>query len=335
MSSRRRQGKAEARWGWSGVAPVAAVQLSASDIDLRALLPDHRSPIEEIVVALSDLGGRYQRYVHQDEFGPTRAERMAALRWLRNRLELLLSRLHGLPEDIRLRLSDQLAGSAEPDVDNLQAYRNDVTAVQQIGEAAVEVERLLHTAPTTPDAALMAELSGTAQATAELLSALDTTTAGAIAIDSDRPALEIGADGDIDLINVAAVSARIKRLRDRVELVLTRLERRRGRERCESLRWLVWQLCDLYHRETGRPVTSSAVVDYLYKGAPQSPVGKFRLAAAEASCPPQSGCATPISPPAQRRVHREWLGGPVYFAMREYVALHRGSGRRRGRKPVE
>jgi hypothetical protein len=82
-------------------------------------------------------------------------------------------------------------------------------------------------------------------------------------------------------------------------------------------------------------VTSSAVVDYLYKGAPQSPAGKFVLAAAEASCQPRSGCATPISPAAQRRVHREWLGGPVYFAMREYVALHRGSGRRRGRKPVK
>jgi hypothetical protein len=132
MSSRRQQGKAEPRWGWSGFAPVAAVQLSASDIDLRALLPDHRSPIEEIVLALRDLGGRYQRYAHQDELGPTRAERMAVLRWLRNRLELLLSRLHGLPEDIRLRLSDQLALSAEPDIDNLQEYRSDVTAVQQI-----------------------------------------------------------------------------------------------------------------------------------------------------------------------------------------------------------
>jgi hypothetical protein len=43
---------------------------------------------------------------HQDELGPTRAERMAALRWLRNRLELLRSRLHGLPEDIR-RLSSE------------------------------------------------------------------------------------------------------------------------------------------------------------------------------------------------------------------------------------
>jgi hypothetical protein len=325
MSSRRRHGKAEARWGWSGVAPVAAVQLSASDIDLRALLPDHRSPIEEIVVALRDLGGRYQRYVHQDEFGPTRAERMAALRWLRNRLELLLSRLHGLPEDIRLRLSDQLAVSAEPDVDNLQAYRNDVTAVQQIGEAAVEVERLLHTAPTTRDAALMAELSGAAQATAELLSALDTTTAGAIAIDSDRPALEIGADVDIDPFDFATISARIERLRYRVELVLARLEKRGGPERCESLRWLVWQLCDLYHRETGRPVTSSPVVDYLYKGIPQSPAGKFVLAAAEALRPPAAWVQDPDDRAAQRRGRRECLGGPVYFAMRDYVALHRSS----------
>ena len=29
---------------------------------------------------LRDLGGRYHRYLHQDEFGPSRAERMAALR---------------------------------------------------------------------------------------------------------------------------------------------------------------------------------------------------------------------------------------------------------------
>jgi hypothetical protein len=117
--------------------------------------------------------------------------------------------------------------------------------------------------------------------------------------------------------------------------VLTRLEQRRGPERCESLRWLVCQLCDLYHRETGRPVTSSAVFDYLYEGAPQSPAGKFVLAAAKASCPPRAGCATPISAVAQRHVDREWLGRPVYFAMREYVALHRGSKRRRGRKPVK
>jgi len=98
---RRRQGTDEPRWGWSGVAPLAAAELSASDIDLGVLLPGHRSPIEQIVLELRDLGGRYHRYLHQDEFGPTRAERMAALRLLLDQLDLLLSRLNGLPRYLR------------------------------------------------------------------------------------------------------------------------------------------------------------------------------------------------------------------------------------------
>jgi hypothetical protein len=132
------------------------VQLSARDLGLRALLPGHRSPIEEIVLALRALGERYQRYLHQDHFGPSRAERVAALRQLGNRLELLLSRLHRLPADLRMRLSEQLARDAtlvERDVDNFQAYRSDVAAVQQIGEAALEIERIVRTSPITCEAA--------------------------------------------------------------------------------------------------------------------------------------------------------------------------------------
>jgi hypothetical protein len=53
-----------------------------------------------------------------------------------------------------------------------------------------------------------------------LLNVLDTTTAGAVAIDSDCPALEIGVDVDIDLTHVTTASARIERLRHRVEQVL-------------------------------------------------------------------------------------------------------------------
>ena len=325
MSSTRRQGKAEPRWCWSGVAPVAAGRLSASDIDLHILLPDHRSPIEEIVLALRALGGRYQRYLNQDDFGPTRAERMAALRQLRNRLELLLSRLHRLPVDLRLRLSEQLARDAtpvEPDIDNFQAYRSDVAAVQQIGEAALEIERIVHMPPTAHDAALMVGLSVAAQETAGLLNVLDTTTAGAVAIDSDCPALEIGVDVDIESIDVATASTRIERLRHRVERVLMGLEQRHRPERHESLRWLVWQPCDLYHRETGRRVTNSAddvsrcnFSGTRYTGTPQSPAGRFVLAAVKFLQPSEA------------------LPRAVLFAMREYVALHRGCGRRRGRKP--
>jgi hypothetical protein len=327
MSSTRRQGKAEPRWCWSGVAPVAAVRLSASEIDLRILLPDNRSPIEEIVLALGDLGGRYQRYLHQDEFGPSRAERMAALRQLRDLLELLLSRLHRLPVDLRLRLSEQLARDAtpvEPDIDNFQAFRSDVAAVQQIGEAALEIERIVHMPPTAHEAALIAELNGAALRIAELLCVLDTTTEGAVAIDSDCPALEIGVEVDIDLIDVTTASARIERLRHRVERVLVGLEQRHGPERHESLRWLVWELCDLYHRETGRRVTNSAddasrcnFSGTRYTGTPQSPAGRFVLAAVKILQP------------------LEALPRAVLFAMREYVARHRDAGRRRGRKPAK
>ena len=82
----KRQGRAAPRWGWSGVAPLTAVPLSASDIDLRDLLPSHHSPIAQLVLVLRDLGEKYHRYLHQDELGPTRAEWMAALRSLLDQL---------------------------------------------------------------------------------------------------------------------------------------------------------------------------------------------------------------------------------------------------------
>jgi hypothetical protein len=220
-------------------------------------------------------------------------------------------------------LSEQLACEATPieaDIDKFQAYRNDVAAVQRIAEAALEIERNVRTSLAC-EAALTVGLSVAAQETAGLLSVLDTTTAGAVAIDSDCPALEIGADVDIDLIHVTTALARIERLRHRVEQVLVGLERRHGPERYESLRWLVWELCDLYHRETGRPVTNSG--DHVsrcnasgtrYTGTPQSPAGRFVLAV--------------VTSLRLSRAHPR----AVLFAMREYVARHPDAGRR-GRKP--
>jgi len=143
---------------------------------------------------------------------------MAALRSLLEQFDLLTSRLHELPGDRQVQLSHHLAHCAysdEPVPDNFQAYRGDVAVVQQIAEAAVGVERILHAAPIRRDRELTARLSDAAQATAELLSALDTTTAGTIAVDTDCPTLAIGADIDIDLIELATVTARIERLRYR------------------------------------------------------------------------------------------------------------------------
>src|SRR5262249_28839654 len=114
MPVKRRRGEAEPRSGWSGAAPLPPAPLSAWDTDLEALLPSHHSPIEQIVLELRDLGRRYHRYLHQDELGPTRAERMAALRSVLDQLDLLLSRLNGLPGHLRLWLSTQLVSRLGP-----------------------------------------------------------------------------------------------------------------------------------------------------------------------------------------------------------------------------
>jgi hypothetical protein len=311
--------------------------LSASDIDLEALLPGHHSPIEQIVLELRDLGGRYRRYLHQDEFGPTRAERMAALRLLLDQLDLLMSRLNGLPGYLRLRLSQQLAsrcGSVERDIDKFEAHRNDDEAVRQVGEAATDEVPMMHATSMTSDAELIDDIRVAAENAGQLLSALDTTTAGVVVLDTELPPLKIAQNDEDDVIGFAIACARIGRLRRRVEEALASLERRRGPERFESLPWLVWQLCELYHRETGQPVTNSALSQGKFTSRPQSPAGRFVLAVAAALQPSESW----------RREHNHWVGDKrarvlskggleraVYYAMREYVAAKSLSTGRRGR----
>lgn len=338
MLAGRRRGTAKPRWRWSGVAPLTAARLSARDIDLGVLLPGHQSPIDQVMLALRDLGGKYHRYLHQDEFGPIRAERMAALRLLLDQLALLLSRLNGLPEHLCLLLSNQLAANPNPlsgcDTDNFEAHRNDEEAVQLVGEVAVDVRRQLPaSASRAPE--LMDELCGTAERTVQLLCALDTTTASAVAIDAELPRLEIEGGTGSDLIGFSVVCARIERLRRRAELTLARLVRQKGPERSESLRWLVWQLCDLYNHETGQPVTSSAMADYFYTATPQSPAGRFVLAAVKALQPPEAWVLEPDHRVAHRRtrmLRKDVLERGVHFAMRDYVADHPHSRSRRGRR---
>jgi hypothetical protein len=336
ISARKQRGLAEPRWGWSGVAPLSTARLSASDIDLEVLLPGHQSPVEEIVRALRDLRSWYHRFLHQDELGPTRGERMAALRSLSYQLDLLVSRLNELPEDLRLQLSQHPAfrpSSAATDIDNFEAHCNDEEAVRLVGEVAIDYTSIPGAAPPG-DARLMGELCGAAKRTVELLSVLDTTTEGAVVLDSDLPPLEIAENGDSDLVDFAIACARIERLRCRVEAALADLERRKGAERSESLRWLVWELCELYRRETGKPVTNSAMSKDEYKSEPQSPAGRFVLAAAAALQPPE----------AWMREHKQWVRGmrarilhkgglksAVYFAMRGYVAHDSSNSGRRGR----
>jgi hypothetical protein len=202
---------------------------------------------------------------------------------------LLESRLNGLPEQLRLQLSHHLGfrpSSAATDIDNFEAHCNDVEVVKLVGEAAIDHTSIPRAAPAG-DARLMGDLWRAAQRTVALLSVLDTTTEGAVALDSELAPLQIAANGDSDLVGFATACARMERLRCRVTEILAGLKPRKGAERSESLRWLVWELCELYKRETGKRVTNSATSKDQYKSAPQSPAGRFVLAAADALQPPE------------------------------------------------
>jgi hypothetical protein len=259
---------------------------------------------------------------------------MAALRSVLDRLDLLLLGLNRLPGYLRLRLSRRLASSCasvERDVDRFQAYCDDEEAVQQVGEAAADDGSMMDAASTTTDAALMDKIRDAAERTSQLLSVLDTTTAGAVVLDTELAPLEIPENDESDLIGLAIMYARIERLRCRVRETLAGLERREGAERSESLRWLVWQLCELYHRETGQPVTNSAGPR---SSIPKSAAGRFVLAAVKALQPSEAWTREPDHLVAKRRehvLHKGVLERGTYFALRAYVAAHSPSTTRRGR----
>src|SRR5260370_40023177 len=94
---------ASRRWGWRGVRKIVPPLWAEAELSgVAVLLPSRQSSIENIVAELLVIGSRHYRNLHQDEFGPTRAERMQALRDLLDPLEGLRSRLEALPPQLRL-----------------------------------------------------------------------------------------------------------------------------------------------------------------------------------------------------------------------------------------
>jgi hypothetical protein len=72
--------KATPAWNWTGVASLA---FDGREARLRGLvtekLPITKSSLDDIVLYLVDLGAHFERWLHQDEFGPTRQQQTAAI----------------------------------------------------------------------------------------------------------------------------------------------------------------------------------------------------------------------------------------------------------------
>src|SRR3974377_9476 len=97
-------------WSWSG---AEALNFS-EQTDLRpllAMLAAKQSSDEQILAFLVDLRARFQRWLHQDEFGPTRRQQTAALRALKESLQRLQRRLAKGARSQREQLHAMLCGN--------------------------------------------------------------------------------------------------------------------------------------------------------------------------------------------------------------------------------
>jgi hypothetical protein len=325
------RGTATPRWDWSGVDQLITPAISDGDMArIVESLPACRSTPEEIKSKIQALGARYHRYLHQDEFGPTRAERMSALRAMHTCVELLDSLIVNLPQHLALELT-----TTEPDQStSFRILRSWAIlrgwTIEQIDRAASTELAFRHSLYSADDLYLLEEICTRAGAAIEVVSSLDTGSESELFDDAVST-------GVLFKNNVSSIiDAPLFALKAQVGLTLDRLTKQGGPERQVSVSWLVWEACDLWTRETGEPVTNSAVRNGDYTGSPESPAGRFVLAVAEALQPSESWMAqhpradaavralkVAASPADRARV--------VHFAMRDYVAHHPPPGVRRGR----
>src|SRR4051794_11275250 len=98
-----RRNAAQPRWGWSGggvLSPLREhserIRSIVSSMPLRVSMQNESVRRQEMVEELLQLGARYQRYLHQDELGPVRAQRLAALRQVSQQLLKLIGAIERL-----------------------------------------------------------------------------------------------------------------------------------------------------------------------------------------------------------------------------------------------
>ena len=115
-------------WSWSG---AEALDFTGPTHELEqfvAMLPEKKSSDDEILAFVVDLRARFQRWLHQDEFGPTRRQQTAALRALKKSIQTL---------------QRQLAKSASSERTQFDAALREgdpsATILQRIYEAAVDL----------------------------------------------------------------------------------------------------------------------------------------------------------------------------------------------------
>ena len=264
-------------WWWSGVETLNFSE-QTSFRQLLAMLPAKQSSDDQILAFLIDLRARFQRWLHQDEFGPTRRQQTAALRALKKSIHTLQQRLaKGAP-------------SQRETLDAVLRSGSDCSAatLERIYEAASDLERDLRISDeSNRKIDWAAKIKACAETTMEQGQSLDTNADGEmfpIAIQHEFDPLQPCAPD----FGLADAEQWLNTYWNVVDQTLCELNERGGAEERVSLKLLVEQLCEFWQRETGRPVTAHGIRKLEYTHRTETEAGRFVTAAVEAMLPAPS-----------------------------------------------
>ena len=325
-----------ARWGWSGGAIVrssegecTSVTGASRSIDLGTIATQLRpvqSTAAQIEAEFYSMRASFHRYLRQDEFGPSRAEQLCALR----NLHYLVHRSIGIFE----QLSEVLREKLHEEIARIEAFAP-VTWFddKDIRALSLGATRLLSRTPQHQfeGSGQLQDLIVTLNALIAGIRLLDTNTqAGFLFCERSRACREQLAR---PMEEVGVLAAALEILRTELQVRIQALEAVRGPDGQRSLGWLVYRLCDLWRRETGRGVDSIGWKDNAFNDSPSSPCAKFVAAVVEAFQPDKSWCESqPVAHKSvlvftEDRAHR---ARRIHYLMRAYVRnLEQAAVRRR------
>jgi hypothetical protein len=260
----RRNSKGLAHLGWSGVAPLEAELSSTAIAIIVAALPrPPRSP-ELFRQNLLRSAGRFQRSLRQCEFGPTRPDQKAMIKWQLPYLERI--------KELLLLLSAEQASEFSAEMYEHLSKKSHVdseTILKSMHEAELSIAR---------HDQIINEIQ---ELCIRLIQCTDTNTASYVFLDELA-----GASDSFRLPSPDRFS--FSTIMDWLDVICAKRRallktREHGPEPSESLWIAVYSLAELFKQETGQPVTHYRGHDF---AGPQSPAGRFILTAVGEFLPP-------------------------------------------------
>jgi hypothetical protein len=273
--------------GWSGVQVVWGGREPRAKLEeIVVRLPHRESSIADLVGEVREYGARFCSDLAQDEYGPTRAERAAALKEALEALEQARHAIEDLGSTARQAMAEALTAMPEANdhapADPFDRFEADKRTPEGVWLAAMEASQHLQSCGSSTDLEVVTRLGMLAEQASLRLQSLDTTTDGDLFLQwTTREASRNDGRGEAS----AAIDGPIHRLEDGLRRELNRLSRLKGPDSRTSLPLFVARLCDLWERETGLPVTVNPYEKTQYRGLPQSEAGAFVCEVVEALKP--------------------------------------------------